>query len=60
MILIWTEGGAMGALRRYWEWETRLIRRDSRTRPGERAGLAIGLAVMVVVIVATVVPLTAR
>ena len=50
----------MGALRRWWEWETRMFRRDGKSRPGERTGLLVGLAIMLVGVVVTVVPLATR
>ena len=50
----------MSALRRWWEWETRLFRKDGKTRPGERTGLLLGLAIVLVGVVVTVVPLATR
>ena len=50
----------MGALRRWWEWETRHFRKDGKTRPGERTGVLVGLAVVLVGVVITVIPLATR
>jgi hypothetical protein len=50
----------MRALRRWWDWETRLFRKDGRTRPGERLGLAMGMSVIVLGVVLTVVSISVR
>ena len=48
----------MSALRRWWEWETRLFRRGWTARPGERLGLAIGLGIVVLVVAFSVASMT--
>lgn len=48
----------MSALRRWWEWETRLFRRNGAARPGERLGLAIVLSIVVLVVAFSVASMT--
>ena len=48
------------ALHRWWQWETRLFRKDHTWRPGERTALLVGLAVVLVGVAVSVVSLSTR
>lgn len=50
----------MSALRRWWEWETRLFRTNGRARPGERLAVAIGMSIIVLVVTLSVVSMNVR
>ena len=54
------EEGPVGAVSRWWEWETSLFKASGRARRGERLGVVIGVSVIVLVVTLSVVSMNVR